>query len=802
MYAYTTNTQTAYISSTGYLSGEVTSDVLPEGCNFVRFVLRNSENTDLTPETAPNVYVINYNVPTDTTLSEKNKGADAKVTGDVFKSLEKSTGIFAKYTSGYYSTSTNESFPAPNNSAYPVRTALIECNPNDVFYICGNSSAGTSYADFILFADDGSKLLNIGTNEVYHKTVFIPTNAKYLAVNTDETAEAYAIKIDNLNCKKYIKKGISLESGGFKDSNGNKITNTKRIRTAQLVAVYRDNVEVVMPKGYLCVLYMYNELGNYLGIYGSWKDRIVLADIPTEAAYINILIKADTIPSTDISDKTVEVTNGIYVRDALSIDVPKSTDVQEIEEQLNYLPNVVRDNKTIDENGDEVSDSSFKTTDFVKIPLKYTKSLLYTHAFSESGYSPIVAFYDGNMDFIERISSETCVQNSDAYVYVKAVFPKADSKCSISFSNESLLPDYAPPKKYLLYKNDLNSYDKNVISDGTVTNIINTGLMYIGDEQFGYGTEHTAFGEECIKTTRDTHTASSAYEGERYQMDCSTFVLLMMMGIVPECSRYFYSKNIPSQWGYRFNRLVEYEGYVYGVPQTGNTKRLYANSIAEYAYKNGYLFLVNADMSNLRAGDIFFLSNQGSSYGFFENIGHCGMVIDTIPMEDGSQSIVTFEGNGGNTAPCRVHTYSTKNSAMIYAARFPMQYVHDKAKQIAIFNNSIVTPLTGNDGDAINIATVTLSEPLKSGKIYTVNTVCELPDNCYIQIKPNYMTHRGVSNADVLRRPDGRMTFRIFAKSSDVIDDADKITLQAKCTGAVSGSAVVSEFSVYDGYVS
>ena len=335
-----------------------------------------------------------------------------------------------------------------------------------------------------------------------------------------------------------------------------------------------------------------------------------------------------------------------------------------------------------------------------------------------------------------------------------------------------------------------------------LTEIVNTGLMYLGDEQYGYGTEHTAFGETCIKTTKDTHTASSAYEGERYQIDCSTFVMLMIMGIVPECSRYFYSKNIPAPWGYRFNRLVEYEGYVYGVPQTGNTKRLYANSIAEYAYKNGYLFLVNDDMSNLRAGDIFFLSNQGSSYGFFENIGHCGLVVDTIQMEDGGQSIVTFEGNGGSTSPCKVHTYASKLDRMTYAARFPMQYVHDKAKQIAIFNNSIITPLTGNDGDTINIATVTLSEPLKSGKIYTVNTVCELPDNCYIQIKPNYMTHRGVSNADVLRRPDGRMTFRIFAKSDDAIDDADRITLQVKCTGAVSGSAVVSEFSVYDGYVS
>ena len=717
--------------------------------------------------------------------------------------LSDGTNILCDYQRGYYSnTNNNPNFPTCNASENPVFTSLIECEAGELYYIQGNSNVNnTSYADFVVFAGDGTVLLTDGANHVYNRVIRIPTGATYLAVHTG-SGDSFVAKIDDVNANKYTKTAIKLESGGFSDPTGVKVTNNKRIRTSRRLAVYRNkSIEVRLPEGYIGVLYTFDENLGYLGIHGTWDHVFDLSSLPQSVAFVNILIKSENTSNADISGNVSIVQDGIAVQ--YSIDTASIADsVQDIVTQINYIPSTVSKGRAIDSYGDETFDSSYKVTDYVAIPYKYTKHLLYTHAFSENGYAPIVAFYDVNKNYVSQDVSAGYIQTPDDCVYVKAVFPKNDSKCMIAFTNETVRPDYAPPKKYLLYDNDLNSYDKNVISDGAVTNIINTGLMYIGDEQFGYGTEHTAFGEECIKTTRDTHTASSAYDDERYQMDCSTFVLLMMMGIVPECSRYFYTKNVPSQWGYRFNRLVEYEGYVYGVAQTRDTKRLYANSIAEYAYKNGYLFLVDNDMGNLRAGDIFFLSNQNSSYAFFENIGHCGMVINTIPMEDGSQSIVTFESNGGNTAPCRVHTYSTKNNAMIYAARFPMPHVSDKAKQIAEFSTTVTTALSGNSGDVIDIASVQLSDALTAGRVYTVNAKCKLPSNCHLQIKANGMTHLGVSNANVVNRPDGRVILRIFGKAGDTIANADTITLQAKCTDAVSGSAVLSEFSVYDGYVS
>ena len=476
---------------------------------------------------------------------------------------------------------------------------------------------------------------------------------------------------------------------------------------------------------------------------------------------------------------------------------------QEIVTALNFYPNTVYNDVTIDNAGDESYDANCKTTEFVRIPKKYKKNLLYTHAFSESGNALVVAFYDSAMAFVEAITTEAdYITNADTYAYARAVYPIADTKCELSFTNETIKPDYAPPKKYLLYTNDLNSYGRNVISDGAISAIINTGLKYLGDERFGYGTEHTAFAESCIKTTKDTHTSSSNYDGERYQMDCSTYVLLMMMGITPECSRYFHTKNIPSDWGYRFNRLVEYEGYVYGVPQTGDTKRLYANSIADYAYKNGYLFLVNDDLSNIRPGDIFFLSNQSVSYGFFENIGHCGMVVDSVQLENGGRTIVTFEGNGGANSPCKYHIYTSRSARMIYAARFPMSFVHNDVVNIAELDETVTTVLSGTSGDAVDIATVNISKPFENGKVYTVCVKCILPDNCYLMLKDNGMSHMGVSNEGIIKRPDGYRTFHIFAKNTDTISVTNSITIQAKCTGDVNGSAVLSMARVYGGFVS
>ena len=497
---------------------------------------------------------------------------------------------------------------------------------------------------------------------------------------------------------------------------------------------------------------------------------------------------------------TYEQETTLYVEDKLK-EISENT--QEIKQEINRYTDRNLITGVVNYDGTIWVGTDYVTTDYIEIPTKYNRNLNYLHAFDEFSYAHYVGFYDENRQFINRVAeiSGSVRIVSDDCKYIRVSFAAVNEKRAIIFTNENINPQYEQPKKYMMFDNDLNSYNKFINSDGAVSAMIATGLMYFGDERFGYGTEHTLFATSCVKSTKDTHTESSGYSGERYQMDCSAYAQIMLMGITPECSRYFGTKNIQSPNGYRFNRLVQFEGYVYNVLQEGNTKRLYANSIAEYAYKNGYLFLIDDGFVNIRPGDVLFWSNQGSSYHFFEDIGHCGVVVDVVPMEDGSNTVVTFEGKGGTGSPCQFRTYSTRDDLMVYAARFPMPYVHNDAVDIASFSSAVTTAISGSTDSVVDIATVQTTKTLEAGKMYTVLIKCELPENCYVQIKSNGMSYIGVSNDDVLKRPDGYYVFHIFSKKSDTLTETGSITIQAHCTGAVSDDAVLSKMRVYEGFV-
>ena len=722
--------------------------------------------------------------------------------------LNKGLGFKTDYEfkRGYYSLS-NSAFPYRNVSLRDVRSALIECLQGQTFIIKGSSKISDTvfYNGVIMLDSNGNFVRNIVTDDYdYYTCVIIPDDVSYLAVNTISNDSYVILANDSLYCD-YLQETISLTSGGISDSTGNAVNNSRRVRTNERIPVINmKNLSIVVPNEYRIIAYEYDKNKSYLG-YTSYDTFVHFTELRDATYYIRIVIK--NIAGTTINND--EIT---YLQN--NIRIIKTNDIDEDMEKIDFknyqtimqILNMYNGENVIigklNSTGDiDDTQTNYKTTEYIKIPKKYTKNLLYTHAYDENGYATAVAFYDSAMRFIELNESASYIENDDNYVYVRATYPVTSDDCALFFSNETEQPFYVPPKRYLLYQNDLFSYEKHPISDGVVSAIVKTGLMYLGDEQYGYGTEHTAFAESCIKTTKDTHTSSSNYEGERYQVDCSTFVLLMMMGITPECSRYFYTKNIPAEYGYRFNRLVEYEGYVYGVPQTGDTKRLYANSIAEYAYKNGFLYTINDDFSNVRPGDVFFLCNQGSSYHFFENIGHCGMVVDMTPMESGGYTITTFEGNGGTSSPCRYHTYSTKGARMIYAARFPYPYVNNPIADIAQFELPENVVLEASSGSTVDLITVPLKKPISLGALYTVFVKCTVPEDCYIVIKANGATYRGVRNANVLRRPDGYTSIRMFTKKSDTLTETESITLQLYCGTSVNETITVSDVKIYEGFV-
>ena len=599
-----------------------------------------------------------------------------------------------------------------------------------------------------------------------------------------------------------LRSPIVFEAGKFNDNTGVKSDSITRIRNNEKIRI-APLLYIAIPEGFSALPYLYDANGAYTN-YDTWKTVIKGTDYPNHA-YINLSIRRDASPSGNITgyvnriqENTIVNYDGKDPANAIGI---SASNVQEIVDVLNYYPEKELLNVGIDESGIEILETGKITTDYISIPKKAAKNLNYTFAFCAEGYASKIVFYNGQKEYISTIVPDGAELTEQTATYVRCVYESTNTKKAVCFSNDSNEPLYTPPKKYLLYGNDLFSYSKNNNSDGAINAIIRTGLRYLSDEQFGYGTEHTAFASECIKTTKDTHTGSSGYDGERYQMDCSTYVLLMLMGIVPECSRYFSDANVPMPYGYVFNELVEYEGYVYSVLQADNTKRLYANSIAEYAYKNGCLYYVKDDFSNVKPGDVFFLSNQGSSYHFFNNIGHCGMVVDVVPLQSGGNRIVTFEGNGGTTSPCKVHSYTSRGSNMIYGARFPMPFVDNDRHKIGVLSSEVSDTVSGVSGSEIDIVTVSLTESLQKERIYTVDISAEIPDNCFIRIKSNGSKKISGNEDTAIIRKDGRKIIRIFTSMVDTITNPDTITIQLYCTGAVSGDVTIAKVDVYDAFV-
>lgn len=600
----------------------------------------------------------------------------------------------------------------------------------------------------------------------------------------------------------------TFESGSFNENTGAKRTLATRIRCANEIYV-TPLMRIIAPEGYSVLAFQYDANGSYIGYNsGGYQHEMTKSKLSDEAYKINIAIRKDDSPYGDISDKIAFISDNIVVdfyapnHESIGALTEGGVEYQTIQYEENYYNNdAVSQGKKIDSDGMEESDADYKCTDYISIPTKYGRPLNYSFAFTENGYTGVtIAFYDEQKTHIENDVPDGAVSTPDNAYYVKVVFPVSAEKCSVNFSTESIVPQYVKPRKYLTYQHDLFSYDKNIVSDGAMTAMAKTALKYINNPDYKYGTAHTAFSDECIWTTKDEGTAASSYEGEAYQVDCSTFVQLILMGIVPECSRYLSDLNIPADYGFRFNGLVEYEGYMYGEKRETNSKPLYANSIAKYAYKNGYLFNVDDGLKNIRPGDILFWGNQAPSYDFFENIGHVGFVFEVVRKNDGTAYIQTFESNGGSGACCGILRRVYRDSLLDYAARFPIPYVHSTAKKITNFTTPVSETVSGNASESVKIADIQLAEPLKTGNVYTIHAKGSLPENCRYLFATGGISEMGLV-ADFEHRPDGDKTIRVAIPTDVTLTTENTISVYCKFIESGSGIAGIDEFDVYDGFV-
>lgn len=171
-----------------------------------------------------------------------------------------------------------------------------------------------------------------------------------------------------------------------------------------------------------------------------------------------------------------------------------------------------------------------------------------------------------------------------------------------------------------------------------------------------------------------THrTDSSISPAESQEIDCSTFVELVMNGVPYEQSKYAgLVENRLGAFGYCFDLYDNSADRADVMPRYS-----LSYSMAKRLHDNGYGFYPTSDLTNLCAGDILFFSTQSYEEDRFLNIDHVAILVDR--QISGENDVFTvIDARDNRTGACQVaYAFNTTSGSLmkkiVYAARIPLQ---------------------------------------------------------------------------------------------------------------------------------
>ena len=341
-----------------------------------------------------------------------------------------------------------------------------------------------------------------------------------------------------------------------------------------------------------------------------------------------------------------------------------------------------------------------------------------------------IAFYDERkrcICFVNNIQAPVNIPEGARHARIQY---KDDDDCLYAVTtNRTQLSPYSIFDKSRLVPDASKNYLNVHNSDASISHILKVGYGYI-DKEFGYGCLHTAFNSECIKA----EGYNDYYEGEKWQIDCSSFVQLALTGIQYENSRYCRgssSMNIADENSFSFDQFTEYNYRMIQFPDEcgADTGRLYANKIAKYFYDRGYLYEVESNFSNVQIGDILFWGDGSTTNDFFYGIGHVAICSDVWDKTKGRKGIRVLE-----TATENELEYS---KTIKYGARPVLPETPFSGKPQDLVNSVSVeySSFSLKEGETTIISTITLSEDLQLRELYTLSLDCDVPEGVIIVAK-------------------------------------------------------------------
>lgn len=340
-----------------------------------------------------------------------------------------------------------------------------------------------------------------------------------------------------------------------------------------------------------------------------------------------------------------------------------------------------------------------------------------------------VVFIGGTNNVIDVVTSIEDVVTIPAGAYSAIVeFSKSSYSHFVCVSNQSILLPYAPYDSKMLTNTESAEYEKIVNIPGSISNMIDVALDYMKRDTLGYGDIATAF-DDVVEPV-ESEFNPPMYEGEKMQINCSTFVMLCLLGIFYKNSRYYKPDGINIGNAYKFDSFAEYNYYYTAAPYQhilgANFGKMYANKLAKYAFDRGLLYLIKDDYSNIKVGDVLF---NGAVYEddnrFFKGIGHTLLVTDIEMKADGSQRVVIMENGAGE---------SELNQRVTYGARFPLPCRFIERKNIVSDFSPITESVTGSALENIEVGEFALTEAIIPKSQFTLVVKANVSDDINIGI--------------------------------------------------------------------
>lgn len=276
-------------------------------------------------------------------------------------------------------------------------------------------------------------------------------------------------------------------------------------------------------------------------------------------------------------------------------------------------------------------------------------------------------------------------------------------------------------------------------SNGAVTQEFDVAMTYYHNDNLIYGNYHTPF-----------NTNAAAQSG-KYEIDCSSFVQLCLMGVPYENTRWFNDKNVPVS-GYYFGEDLIID------PDADRPYGMLSDDMCNWFVEHGYYFETR-DPNQLKPGDVVFYTFNTES-PTYKHVTHCGLFVSYQEIGDEYWCISASNPTDGRPKVVSREAYPRMSTSIVGFGRLPLPDCAFELNDLT--KNGFSQDLVGTK--SINLTTIKyqdigrirLIKNLEPNKMYTLAlrvTDANLPLFFNIMSGNNNMTNISFSSGEWIYMP-------------------------------------------------